>query len=211
MDAGADTSRAEFSAAMDRLAGLAGSERPHVSIAHDPLRLVASVRSVRPRLLSQAVAGWVIFDAIGQLACGGDRIRTTAAFDDWDAAGAVGDRARRSGSGDAQAWRAVELTRALLAVEPGAMLSAADKEGLPLSWFESAAVREATGWNEWQERPYVSQEAWDEFIDAIAERDDLLGMPSALDAAAELRRRAALAGYRLDASEPTPDAHAPRA
>jgi glycosidase len=211
MDPGADTSRAEFSAAVARLSSLAGSDRPHVSIAHDTLRLVSSVRSVRPRLLSQAVAGWVIFDAIGQLACGGDRIRTTAAFDDWDAAAAVGDRARRSGSGDAQAWRAVELTRALLAVEPGAMLRAADQEGLPLSWFGSAAVREATGWNEWQERPYVSQEAWDEFIDAIAERDDLLGMPSALDAAAELRRRAALAGYRLDVSEPTPDAHAPRA
>ena len=36
----------------------------------------------------------------------------------------------------------------------------------------------------------------------MAERDDLLGLPNALDAAAELRRRAAAVGYRLKAEGP---------
>ena len=63
-------------------------------------------------------------------------------------------------------------------------------------------MRAASGWNEWQGTTYLSQEAWDELIDALAERDDLLGLPNALDAAAELRRRAAVAGYRLKAEDP---------
>ena len=71
---------------------------------------------------------------------------TVDAFDAWDGADAVGDLARRSGTGDAQAWRAAELTRALLALEPGALLEAADADGLPTAWFELPAVRAATGW-----------------------------------------------------------------
>jgi hypothetical protein len=161
---------------------------------------------VRPRLLAQALAGWSLFSAIGDLACAGDRDRTVAAFDDWDGSVGVGDLARRAGAGDAQAWRTAELTRALLALAPGALVEAADADGLPLAWFESPAIRAATGWNEWQGRTYLSAEAWDEFVDAVAEREMLLDSRDASDAAAELRRRAAEAAYRVD----TPDEATPR-
>ena len=36
---------------------------------------------------------------------------------------------------------------------------------------QTDAVRAATGWNEWQGRTFISQEAWDEFVDAVAERE----------------------------------------
>jgi hypothetical protein len=196
--AGADAARASLAEAMDRLAFAAGTTEDTVSIAYETARLATAVRAVRPRLLAQAIAGWVIVAGVGDVACAGVAARTTAAFDDWDAAVAVGDLARRSGSGDAQAWRAVELARALLAVAPGELLKAADQDGLPDDWFAAEAVRAATGWNEWEESVYLSQEAWDEFVDAVAERDMLLGLPSAANAAAELRRRAAVAEYQLD-------------
>ena len=55
----------------------------------------------------------------------------------------------------------------------------------------------ATGWNEWQEDVYIGREAWDEFVDALAERDTLLGSEESSAAAAELKRRAAASGYRM--------------
>ena len=202
-ETGADAARSDVTVALERLATVSDSNEDFVSSAHDLARHAESVRTIRPRLISQAIAGWLVFSAIGDIACGGETERTLAAFDDWDAAAAVGDRARRSGSSDAQAWRAVELARALLALAPGALLAAADEDDLPAVWFDSSAVRAASGWNEWQGATYLSQEAWDELMDALAERDDLLGLPNALDAAAELRRRAAAAGYRLKAEDPT--------
>jgi len=196
---GADAARASLAAAFENLANVAGASEDTVSIAYEMSRLAGLVRSVRPRLLAQSVAGWVIFSAVGDLACDEGVGRLTAAFDEWDAAVAVGDLARRSGSTDAQAWRAVELARALLAVAPGELAEAVDDDGLPRTWFESAAVRSATGWNEWQGETYLAQEAWDEFVDALAERDMLAGLSVASGPAAELRRRAAVNGYRLDA------------
>ena len=89
-------------------------------------------------------------------------------------------------------------------LEPGALVEAADAPGLPATWFESTAVRAATGWNEWQGHTYLSAEAWDEFVDAVAEREMLLELPGASNAASELRRRAAEAGYRLDSDEDGP-------
>ncbi len=207
---GTDAARASLAAAMADLADVVGVAADTVSIAYEMSRLAGQVRSVRPRLLAQATAGWATFSAIGELACDGDVERTTAAFDEWDAAAAVGDLARRSGSTDAQAWRAVELARALLAVAPGMLAEAANDDGLPLAWFESAAVRVATGWNEWQGKTFLAQEAWDEFVDALAERDLLAGPSAASGPAAELRRRAALNGYRLDADD-SPRSPAPQA
>ena len=160
-------------------------------------------RTLRPRLISQATAAWAIFAVIGEIACQGDAKRTVQAFDAWDAAQVVGDLARRSGSSDAHAWRVVELARALLAIEPGALGLAVEETGLPLGWFESSALRSAAGWNEWQEVAYVSQEAWDEVVDAIAARDGLMEMVDTDLAAAELKRRAAAVSYRLD--EPAVD------
>jgi len=201
---GADAARASLATAIENLADVAGVNEDTVSIAYEVSRLAGQVRSVRPRLLAQAVAGWVIFSAISDLACDGDGEVVTSAFDDWDAGVAVGDLARRSGSTDAQAWRAVELARALLAVSPGELAEAVDHDGLPIGWFESAAVRAAIGWNEWQGETYVAQEAWDEFVDALAERDMLVGLSAASGPAAELRRRAAVNRYRPEVGD-TPE------
>jgi len=133
----------------------------------------------------------------------GDPVRTTVAFDEWGAAPASGDLARRSGSGDAQAWRAVELARALLALPAGALRAAADTPELPMAWFHDGAIRAATGWNEWDGSAYVNQEAWDEFIETLAQRDALVDPRGVTEAASELKRRAGAAGYALT-PEPTP-------
>ena len=198
---GADAARSALTAAFDRLASVTGSDEDVASIGLETSRLTARVRTVRPRLLAQALAGWTIFSAIGSVACGGHPGRTSDAFEDWDGADAVGDLARKSGAGDGQAWRAAELARALLALEPGALLEAADADGLPRSWFDLPAVRAATGWNEWEGEVFISAEAWDEFVDALAEREMLLDLPGASDHAAELRRRAAEASYKLEATD----------
>jgi hypothetical protein len=150
--------------------------------------------------VAQAVAGSLLGIAIGEAACGGDRARSLEAFDDWEAAAAVGDLARRAGSSDAQAWRSVELARALLALPPGALAEAAAATGLPASWFEQPAVRAASGWNEWQGARYLSQEAWAELLGTLAARDTLLGEAATEASVAELRRRAASSGYRLAGS-----------
>jgi hypothetical protein len=195
--AGADAARSALAAAFERLASVVGSDEDAVTVTYETARLAAMVRMVRPRLLAQALAGWTVFGAIGSVACEGHVGRIVDAFDAWDGADAVGDLARRSGTGDAQAWRAAELARALLALEPGALLEAADADGLPMAWFELPAVRAATGWNQWEGTTYIAAEAWDQFVDALAEREMLLDLPGASDHAAELRRRAAEAGYRL--------------
>jgi hypothetical protein len=59
-------------------------------------------------------------------------------------------------------------------------------------------VRDAAGWNRWQEATYLSREAWAELVDALAARDALLGFEDSGAAAIELKRRAAASGYRLD-------------
>ena len=59
-------------------------------------------------------------------------------------------------------------------------------------------MRFATGWNEWQGGTYLRQEAWDEFVDALAARDDVVAGTDASAAARELKRRAAATGYRIE-------------
>ena len=54
-----------------------------------------------------------------------------------------------------------------------------------------AAVRAASGWNEWQGATYISAEAWDEFVDALAERDCCSSCPEQ-----QRRRRAAAPSRR---------------
>ena len=135
--AGADAARTALAAAFERVQSVTRTDEDTVSIAYDTAKLVAVVRGVRPRLLAQALAGWAIFEAIGSIACEGHPDRTVEAFDAWDGAVAVGDLARKSGTGDAQAWRAAELARALLAVAPGDLTKAADADGLPRAWFDS--------------------------------------------------------------------------
>jgi hypothetical protein len=143
------------------------------------------------------MAAWSIFQLVGELACEADPARTTRAFDAWDGSEVVASLARRSGSGDAHAWRVVELARALLALGPGELVTAAAAAGMPSAWLGSSAVRAATGWNEWQGVAYVSQEGWDEFVGTLAERDALVDAEGVTAAAVSLKRRAATAGYRV--------------
>jgi hypothetical protein len=202
-------------AAFEQLARAAGVDAPIDSIVLETARLADRVRAIRPRLVAQALAGWVFGSAIGLIACAGETERTVAAFDDWEAAAAVDDLAHRGGSGGAQAWRAVELARALLSLPRGALEAAVERPGLPLSWFDRPAVRAASGWNEWQGSTYISQEAWHELVEAIAARDELESQGAVSDrggslAAAALQQRAKAVGYRL-AGPPEPTSGEPRA
>ncbi len=202
---GADAARASLAGAVQRVAKAAGYMDDTVSIAYETAKLASEARAIRPRLAAQAIAGWAIFSAVADVACGSDPVRAAAAFDEWDAASAVGDLARRSGGSDAQAWRAVELSRALLALPADELRTAAEADTLPAHWFENGAVRAATGWNEWDGSWYINREAWDEFIDALSGRDSLLGATVVPDAAARLKRRAATVGYELVARPDMPE------
>jgi hypothetical protein len=183
--------------ALERLAALAGMGGDAAAAREMPGHL-SRARAVRPRLLAQAVAGWAVSDAVGRVACGGDPLRTEAAFDDWGASAAIGELSRRSGATDSQAWRVVELARALVGIERGSLMKVAAGPGLPSAWFSSAGVRTASGWHEWQGVGYVGQEPWDELVDAVAARDLILGEPGGPAAAMKLKRRAAAMGYRVD-------------
>jgi hypothetical protein len=183
--------------ALMRLAVLTDAQGDTDELAARVAQQLSAARSIRPRLLAQAVPGAVLFAAIGETTGDGDPSRLVAAFDEWGGAAAVAGCARQAGSGDGQAWRAAELARALLAIAPGA-LEALPPLGLPVTWFEHAAVREAAGWNRWQEVTYLSREGWAELVDALAARDTLFGIKGGDAAAVELRRRAAASGYRID-------------
>jgi glycosidase len=203
---GADAARAAFAATVQRVARAADNAASIVSTAHETAQIASDASALRPRLVAQAAAAWAIFSLVGELACDSDTERTLQAFDELDAAVVVGDLARRSGSSDAQAWRVVELTKALLAIDPGGVTDAAATAGLPSPWFEASAVRSATGWNEWQGAAYISREAWDEVVDTLSKRDGLVQLEGVDEAAAELKRRAASASYRLVEVEQSTDA-----
>jgi hypothetical protein len=194
----------ELREAFEALATAAGrhaaaSGPPWADAAAHVGRMAVPIGELRPRLISQAVAAWLVSSAIGEVACGGDAEETQRVFDDWEVAAGIDDLARRAGSSDGQAWRAVELARALIAVPPGALVDAVAGDGLPQPWFEHPAVRSATGWNEWQGATYISQEAWHELLEALAARDALAERADTTSASAsvELQRRAKSLGYRL--------------
>ena len=87
------------------------------------------------------VIGWIAADALGMLGVPGtDGIRTDAlaAFDGWQAGGALTAALRDTGLDEPTAWRIVELVRASLATPVGALADAADAIGpagsTPRSW-----------------------------------------------------------------------------
>ena len=164
----------------------------------------ASRARVRPRLVAQAVAGSVLRTAIGEVACGGDRARSLEAFDDWEAAAAVGDLARRAGSSDAQAWRVRGAgARPPGRCRPGALAeaAAATRPARRPGSSSPRSARRAAGTSGRahaisRRRPGPSSSRrWPRGTRCWAR-------PRADAAAAELRRRAASSGYRLDAGAP---------
>jgi glycosidase len=168
---------------------------------------LAAARAIRPRIVAQCVVGALLFEPVTQVACDADIGRALAAFDEWGVAATIGELTRQAGATDAQAWRVVELARALVAIGPG-RLGHAPSDGLPTAWFEVEAVRLATGWNRWQDETYLSREAWGELLDALAARDAVVGIDGAAEAATELKRRAAAADYRLPDPHPAADGSA---
>jgi hypothetical protein len=196
--------------ALEELARVTASGVPARPVAEAAEVLLDRLTALEPRRMAAAVGGWALAWGVGEVACGGDGERTLRAFDAWDGAAGLGARLRGLGFGDADAWRAVELTRALLAIPRGALRAAAASEGSPDDWFEHEPVRAAAGWNEWQGQRYLTREAWAELLDALAVRD---GHPTQVEAARaradarELKRRLARADYRLaHRPGPAPDA-----
>lgn len=189
---------ADLASAMGALAALLPVQVDVDAVAARAIGHATAARFLRPRLLAQAVVGAFVFGAIVEVAGEDDRGRVVMLYDEWGGAAAVASCARQAGSSDGQAWRAAELARALLALLPG-RLRQLPSQGLPTPWFDIAAVRDAAGWNRWQEATYLSREGWSELVDSLAGRDAILGQADADAAAVELKRRAAAAGYRLDA------------
>ncbi|CAN5622224.1 alpha-amylase family glycosyl hydrolase [soil metagenome] len=196
---------ADLARALEQLARESSSAAAAGPVATSTAAQLERLAKVKPRRVAAALGGWALARAIGDVACDGDPERTAQAFDAWDAAAALGARLRALGFGDADAWRAVELARALLVVPDGALRDAAAGAGLPHTWMEDETVRTAAGWNEWQGQRYLSRESWVELVDALAVRDSAVSTLGSVDvraAARELKRRAANLGYRLDSAEP---------
>jgi glycosidase len=192
----------DLQAALERLATALGSPTSPASVAVSLHGALGRLRSGRRGLIPAAVAGWLVADAIGAVAVDSDAARTIEAFDAWDVGAALGASARSLGHADAVAWRIVELARALLAIDPGDLVEAADDPAIVAGWLEDPGVRAAAGWNEWQGRRYVRRESWDELLDTMVARDRLLVTTSDEGIRAAARRlegRLAAAGYEVPA------------
>lgn len=218
----------------DRLARTAGGSHAQVVPAMlDRLRALTSlVRSGRRagagpgrRRLAEwlatdrarwaVVLGWVHADALHALAEGhgsGDGWMNRRGVDQ-----ALAAAARELGLDEEDAWRAVEMTGALVATpmarsdDADAAQDAPPTHGhevrpFPPEWFESDAVRTATHWHRWEKAVYVEREAFEGFLDAIAARElTLLAAAGEDDAALDVviertctwRDVAAAAGWRV--------------
>jgi glycosidase len=207
--------RPAVQAALAALAAAARGEAETVSVAEMLARRLSAVAtSTAPEHLRGAFVGWAVGDAVTRVGGRTEPPAAVGAFDAWAVGERLGERLRGGGLPDPDAWRTVELARALVELPPGRLADAAASEGLPLDWFDEAAVRAASGWNEWQGRRYIRREAWSELLEALAFRDALAatdvvtgeGIARATretaEAAAQLRARALAAGFRL--TEPGP-------
>ena len=65
-------------------------------------------------------------------------------------------------------------------------------------WLQAPAVRVATGWNHWQGATFVSREAVEEWLDALAARETAAGVTGAFAAAAVIARSLEARGYQVD-------------
>ena len=129
------------------------------------------------------------------------RSAPSRAFDAWDGAAAVVATWPRRAAGTRTAWRVVELARALLACRPARLARPPRTTGLPGAWFEIAACAPPTGWNDGRARVYLA-EAWVELVGCRSPRVTRSWAWVAREsAAAELKRRAAASGYRIDAAD----------
>ena len=188
----ADT--AAISAKLEQIRGLSGANA-HEWTASLLVERLAEARDLRPSLIGDAIAAWLLYAALDDGMDG-----THDVWHEWDLAAQVGAAARRAGSSDEHAWRTGELAAALVAIEPGALDVAAAGDTLPASWFDDAAVRAASGWNGTSAEAWVVREAWHELVEALAQRDALLDAGADRASAPSLRQRAAASGYRVKAA-----------
>lgn len=151
--------------------------------------------------------GWLLNDAVMALApSDAEEVRI---FDAWGLNRAMAGAARGLDLDDAQAWRTVELVRALLVLGSGVGSLAATDASVPVDWFGDASVRAATGWNDYKGDVYVSREAYTELLLVLAARDTLIGVPDAFQLANRRAHATAARGYRVSAASTALSGSAP--
>jgi hypothetical protein len=181
------------------------------------LRMVRGVRAGRPsdvddrdaRSLAEwlgprrerwsVLHGWVQGAALARLASlsAGGRAGL-GSFEGWAVDRALGSTMQEIGLEPPVVWRSVELVRALLALEPGALGETEEIEsGAPATWFDEPAVRAAVGWNAHDGVAYVNREAYLELLDALAAREFVAGFPGAFAARDALAGAIEASGYRV--------------
>jgi len=129
-----------------------------------------------------------------------DRAR---AFDGWAVDRALGNSVRGLELDDAQAWRAVEVVRAVVALASIPRGAPEGSVGVPTAWFDDASVRAATGWNTFEGASYVNREAYGELLQTLAARDTVLGVPGSFTLALHRIAAAEATGYRVSESVAT--------
>ncbi len=197
-----DSARAEAAAA--RLAALLSSLIRRVRAAGDvdappaDRALHAWLGTRRERWAR--VLGWAFADAVISLAPTEARA-AAGAFEGWQVDRALGSAVRALGLDDAGVWRTIELVRALIEVEPGALAAiAAGDEPRVADLFEAPGARAAAGWNEFRGAAFVNREACNDLLATLAGRDAVVGHDESFEAAARLSDTIRAAGYRVGAS-----------
>lgn len=188
--------------ALARLRDAAGTDGdPSAAAENLAARLAGSAQLPRP-LWRAAVAGWALGTAMGEATARADPVEVVRDLDAWGGGDALGSVLSELGESDADAWRATELARALLAVAPGALSTASGEGSLP-AWLAESAVRHAVGWQERQGYGHIVREAWDELLDVLAARDGILDLESSAQAAARLKALARQMGYQVELDRAT--------
>ena len=172
----------------------------------DSVRLATWAGTDRARWAT--LVSWAVAACLGDLVGASTPAATVGVFDAWAAGPAITRMAGEVGMPVDVASRVTVVTRALLAVPVGALLTGTPVASLT-AWLQTPAVRAATGWNQWQSAEFVVQEAFEEWLEALAARDAATGLTGAFEQAWSLVTLVAAHDFRVDSLAPPTDAVAP--
>jgi glycosidase len=178
----------------------------------DPVRLAAWVGTDRARWAT--LVGWAVGTCLGDLVGATTPGAVVGVFDAWAAGPALTRVVGELGMPIDAASRVAVLVRSMLAVPVGA-LTTGDQVASLTTWLQAPAVRAATGWNQWQSAEFVFQQAFDEWLEALAATETAAGLTGGFARASALAALVVAHEFRVDAlvapmeSDTSMDAAAP--
>ncbi len=177
----------------------------------DSAHLASWVGSDRGRWAT--LVSWALGTCLGDLVGASTPGAVVGVFDAWAAGPAISRVVTELGMPPEDASRVAVAVRGLLAVPVGAS-AVGDQVATLAAWLQAPAVRAAVGWNEWQSAEFVVQEAFEDWLAALAARDTAAAASGSFDRVASLTALVAANDFRVDALETPrvpegPDANVP--